>query len=140
MFGPTIEPDCLLLLVDLEAELRADENAVANRLQRFANQLFVDERPVAFRSVEKGDATIYGRADHGNRLLFVGGGAKAEAQTHTAKPDGRNFQITFSELARFHIFFVFLSWVSPYSPVIFSALSGSRAPCSVIFEAAASIS
>src|SRR5271166_1691768 len=38
LFRPAIEPDCLLLLVDLEPELRADENLVANGLQRLANQ------------------------------------------------------------------------------------------------------
>ena len=52
MLGPAIEPDHLALLVDLEAELRADQNLVANRLQRLANQLLVDERTVALCGVE----------------------------------------------------------------------------------------
>jgi hypothetical protein len=52
MLGPAIEPDHLVLLVDLEAELRADQNLVPNRLQRLANQLLVDEGTIALRGVE----------------------------------------------------------------------------------------
>src|SRR5271165_1972401 len=102
LFRPAIEPDCLLLLVDLEAELRADENLVANGLQRLPNQLFVDVRTVTLRGVKKVDATIDRRADHGDRLLFVGGRAEAEAQAHAAQADGRDFEISFSKFACSH--------------------------------------
>src|SRR5271165_7288778 len=102
LFRSAIEPDCLLLLVDLEAELRADENLVANGLQRLPNQLFVDVRTVTLRGVKKVDATIDRRADHGDRLLFVGGRAEAEAQAHAAQADGRDFEISFSKFACSH--------------------------------------
>ena len=102
MRRPAIEPDHLALLVDLEAELRANENPIANRLQRLADELLVDERSVALRGVEKGDATIDGGADYGDRLFFVGGGAKAEAQAHAAQPDRRNLQVTVSKFSFLH--------------------------------------
>ena len=76
VLGSVIEPDNLALLVDLEAELRADQRLVANRLQRLADQLLVHERTVALRGVEEGDATIDGGADHGDHFLFVYGGAE----------------------------------------------------------------
>ena len=102
LFRPAIEPDRLFLLVDLEAEFRANKNLGANGLQRLPNQLFVDVRTVTLRGVKKGDATIDRRADHGDRLFFVGGRSEAEAQAHAAQPDGRDFEIGFSKFACSH--------------------------------------
>ena len=101
MRRPAIEPDHLALLVDLEAELRANENPLANRLHRLANEFLVDERSVPLCGVEKRDATIDGGADYGDRLLFVGGGAKAEAQAHAAQANCRDLEIL-SKFACFH--------------------------------------
>jgi hypothetical protein len=49
VLGAAVEVDDLALV---EAELCADENLVAHRLQRLAHPLLVDERTKGFRGVE----------------------------------------------------------------------------------------
>ena len=43
---------------DVEAELRRDPDAVANRRERFSNELFAGVRSVDFSGVEKRDASF----------------------------------------------------------------------------------
>ena len=68
--GPAVQPG-LLAAFDLEAELRRDHDAIANRRERFADELFVRERPVHFGGVEERDAAVDGRADEPNARLLV---------------------------------------------------------------------
>ena len=79
MLGSAVEPNHLAFVGNLETELRADQRPIANRLQRFADQFFIDERPVALRGVEKCNAPIHRRTDDGDGFLAIGGRSKAEA-------------------------------------------------------------
>ena len=60
--GPAVQAG-LLAVLELEAELRRDDDLIANRRERFADELFVRERPVHFGGVEERDAAVDGRAD-----------------------------------------------------------------------------
>ena len=42
--------------IDVETELGADHDLIADRFERLANQLLVHKRAVSLRRVEKGDA------------------------------------------------------------------------------------
>ena len=59
----------LLAVFELEPELRRDDDLIANRRERFADELFVGERPVRFGGVEERDATINGGADDRDAVL-----------------------------------------------------------------------
>ena len=86
----------------LEAELGGDHDLLAERRERFADQLFVGERAVDLGGVEEGDAALDGGADQRDTLLLLDGRAIAEAQAHAAEADGRDFQTTVAELALLH--------------------------------------
>ena len=59
---PAVQPR-LLAAFELEAELRRDHDLIANRRERFADELFVRERPVDFGRIEERDAAIDGRTN-----------------------------------------------------------------------------
>src|SRR4051794_7964436 len=56
--------------IDGKAELRGDLHLVANGLERFTDQLFVDVGPVNLRGVEEGHAVLERLADRADALLF----------------------------------------------------------------------
>src|SRR5690606_22863175 len=72
---PAVDPR-LPAVFEMEAELGGDDHTVTQRLQRFAQQLFVGKRPVDLRRIEEGDAALDGRADERNRLPLLGEGRK----------------------------------------------------------------
>ena len=88
--------------VDVEAELRRDHDLVAERGQRFADELLVRERPVGFGGVEEGHATLERGADHVDPVLLVHRRAVAVAQSHAAEADGRDFQVAGAESSLLH--------------------------------------
>lgn len=57
--------------VDVEAELGGDDNLVADRRGRLADQFLIDERTIGFGRVEEGNAAIMSGADQFDHLLFV---------------------------------------------------------------------
>jgi hypothetical protein len=64
---------------DPEAELGGDDHPITDRGERLAHELLVDEGTVDLRSIEEGDAALYGRThqrDHvaSIRKLTVGRG------------------------------------------------------------------
>jgi len=63
-----------------EAELGGNHHLVANRAERFANDLFVRERPVRFGRVEERDAAIDRGADDADALT------RATARTSRGTP------------------------------------------------------
>ena len=65
---PAVEAG-LLAVLELEAELRRDDDLIANRPERFADELFVRERAVGFGRVEERDARVDGRADERDAVL-----------------------------------------------------------------------
>jgi hypothetical protein len=88
--------------IDIEAELGRDHDLLAHRRERLAHQLLVRERTVDFGGVEKRDAALDGRTDQRDSLLLIDWRTVAEAQSHAAEPDGRNFQSALSEFALLH--------------------------------------
>lgn len=102
MVRAAVEADRFALLVDIETELRADENPVMHGRHGFSYQLLVGERTIGLRRVEERDASVEGRPDHLDRLLLFCGRAKAEAWAHAAKTDGRDREATSSEFAFLH--------------------------------------
>ena len=63
--GRLFRPALLAVGVEVEAELGGDHDLVADRGERLAHQLLVDERPVDLGGVEEGDAALDGGPDAG---------------------------------------------------------------------------
>ena len=57
------------LQIDVEAELGRDDDLVAERRHRLAEQGLIGERPIGFSRVEEGDAALEGVADQAHRVL-----------------------------------------------------------------------
>ena len=100
--GRLSRPACFAVSSDLEPELRRDHDLIAERRQRFADELFVSEGAVDFGGVEERDAALDGGADQRDHLLLVHRRAIAEAHAHAAEAEGRDFQIAVSEFAFLH--------------------------------------
>ena len=62
-------PVCLPSPSNVEAELRGDDDLVADRRERLTDDLLVDERAVHLGGVEEGDAAVDGGADERDALL-----------------------------------------------------------------------
>ena len=62
VLGAAGQAGLLTVGVEGEAELGGDDHPVADGFEGFADQLFVDERPVHLGGVEKGDAPLDRRA------------------------------------------------------------------------------
>ena len=56
VLGPAVQPG-LLAALELEAEFRRNHHLIANRAERFADDLFIRERAVGFGGIEERDAT-----------------------------------------------------------------------------------
>ena len=82
--GAAVEA-CLLPVLDLEAELRGDDDLIANRGECFADNVFVRKRAVHFRRVEEGHAAVDGRPDHGQAVFARRCGPVTEADAHAAE-------------------------------------------------------
>src|SRR6266403_5727674 len=72
-------------------------------VQRFAHEFFVCEGTIAFGGVEKCDATFDSRPDQRDHFLLVACRTVANAHSHTAEPESRDFQVAISKFARFHV-------------------------------------
>jgi len=88
--------------IQLEAELGCDHDCFANGRECLAHQLLVRERAVDFRRVEEGDPAVDRRADQRNSFPPGDRPTVAVAQAHAAEPDGRDFQLTVSEVPLLH--------------------------------------
>src|SRR4029077_19482814 len=88
--------------LNVETELGGDDHPVAQRRQRLADEFFVGEWAVDFGGIEEGDAALHGRAQHGNHLLLVSGGAVREAHSHAAQAEGGDFQVAVSQFSLLH--------------------------------------
>ena len=70
----------------LPAELGGDHHLSLERLQRFADQFLVRERPIHFRRIEEGDAALDSLVKKSDHLLFVGR-LVAKTHSHAAEPE-----------------------------------------------------
>jgi hypothetical protein len=98
--GRLSRPACLPL--ELEAELRRNHDMIANRSERFADELFVRERPVRFGRVEEIDAFINGRANDADAITWTGSRAVSEADPHAPEAERRDFQSACAQHALLH--------------------------------------
>ena len=90
-------------LRQVETELGGDDDPIAHRRQRFAQQFLVRERTVNLRGIEERHAFVDRGADQIDRLPFIGGRAVAKAQSHTAQPQRRDFQPFAPQFACLHL-------------------------------------
>src|SRR5207249_4191422 len=75
---------------DVEAELRRDPDAVANRRERFSNELFAGVRSVDFSGVEKRDASFMRFTENLDALVPVCRRSVVGADAHSASADFRD--------------------------------------------------
>src|SRR6478752_6105594 len=87
VLGPATDPALMSALVEREAELRRDDDLVADRLQGLTNDLLVRERPVHLGRVEERDAVVDGLAQERDHVRAFGGRAETLADPHAAQPD-----------------------------------------------------
>ena len=88
-------------VLDLEAELGRDDDAIALALERAAQQLLVRVRAVDLGRVEEGHAELDGPVDGGDGLALVAllGGAVGLAHPHAAEAERGDLQAARSEFA-----------------------------------------
>src|SRR6185369_4145662 len=88
--------------IDVEAELGGDDDLALERLERLADDGLVGEGPVDLRGVEEGYTSLRRGADEGDGLRAIDGGAEAEAESHTAEPEGGDVETVRAECAGLH--------------------------------------
>ena len=66
---------------------RCDDDLIANRLERFADELLVGERAINLRCVEQRHAALNGRPDDGDHRVLVGVASVRAAHAHTTKTE-----------------------------------------------------
>ena len=86
-----------------EPELGRDDHLVTEGAERFADELFIDERAVGFGGVEERDAAFDGRPKQRDSFLPVNSGAVAKAQSHAAEPKRRDFEVAVAECSLPHV-------------------------------------
>src|SRR5450631_4900185 len=69
----------------LEAEFRRDDDFVANRCQRLADEFFVRKRTVCFGRIEQGHAAVKCCTDYLDSLIPFERRAVAKAQPHASE-------------------------------------------------------
>ena len=99
---PTVEAVARAVRVDPEAELGRDHHLVTKGSQRLAHELLIREGAVGFGGVKEGHAPLDRRADDLDPMLPIGRRAVVRVEPHAAVPEGRDFQMTASELALLH--------------------------------------
>jgi len=77
--------------VDVEAELRSDDDLVADPGEGLAEEFLVDEGTVELGRVEEGDAAFDRGADDADHLVTISG-LGAVAHSHAAQADDRDLQ------------------------------------------------
>ena len=100
--GPAVEPR-LLAALELEAKLGRNHHLIANRAERFPDELFIRERPVGFGGIEERDATVNRRADGRDGFFPARGRPVTEAEAHAAEADGRNLEPALPQCALLHV-------------------------------------
>ena len=78
--------------VDIEGELGGDDDLIADRGQRLADELLVDERAVCLRGVEERHAPLDRLADERDHLAAVRGLAVVDAHAHAPQSESGHLQ------------------------------------------------
>ena len=98
--GPAVEPvgrDAVL-----EAELGGNDDSVAHRLKRLADDLLVETGAVGLGRVEECHPALNGGTDQRDGLMPVGGGTVAEAEPHAAETEGGNVEAATAKRSFLH--------------------------------------
>jgi hypothetical protein len=98
---PTIEADLLTFGTNLETEFGSYHHLAAKRSERFAHEFFIRKRTIHFSGIEESDTQFDGLPEQRDHLILVFRRTVAKAHSHTAQPDGRDFQV-FPEFPLFH--------------------------------------
>src|SRR5437016_1286710 len=99
MLGPGVEAVACAVRVDAEAELAGDDNALAERRQGLADKLLIREWTVCLGGIEERHAALDSRADDGDGILPIHGGAVGRAEAHRAVSEGRDLRPHYPQLA-----------------------------------------
>ncbi len=100
--------------LDVKAELGCDHHLIADRRQRLAHQLLIDERTIDLGGVEQGDPALHGGSHQGDHLAPVLGRAIGIAHAHAAKPYSRDLKPLSSKCARLHLLLLRRSGPKPF--------------------------
>ena len=92
----------LLALFELESKLRRDDDPIADGRERFADELFVGERPVRFGRIEERDAAVDGCTNDCDTFVTTGRLSVAKADAHATEPERRHLQTVYSQCALLH--------------------------------------
>jgi len=84
------------------AELGRDDDLVAHRLKRLADDLLVGVRTVGLGRIEEGDAEIVRLSQKRDRVGLLHHLAIGEVQAHAAEADRGDFEAALSEFALLH--------------------------------------
>src|ERR1051325_361209 len=105
MFGLAVQTSHDAIL-DLESELRRDQDCIAPSVKRTSQKLLVGVGPVHFGRVEESHAQFDGPMNRGDGFALVTLFRRAirKAHPHAAESNGRNFQLV-SKFARLHLFY-----------------------------------
>jgi len=109
VLGPTVDAEAGLR--EVEAELRRDDDLVAKRRDRLAEEDLVGSgpHPVELRRVEERDAELVCVADRGDAVLVAPAGPVGHRHAHRAESECRNLQALTAELALLHGLTIILS-------------------------------
>src|SRR3954471_7377185 len=77
---------------DVEAELRGNHHLVADRLERFAHEVFVRVRPIHFGRIEERHARIDGRPDDRDAIVAARGASIALTDPHAPETERRHLE------------------------------------------------
>jgi hypothetical protein len=102
MWPGRLSSPVMLAALELETKLGRNHHLIANRAERFPDDLFIRERPVRFGGIEERDAPFDSRADDRDAFLPARGRPIAEANAHAAKAERRDFQSAPTQCALLH--------------------------------------
>ena len=89
---PAADAGLLAVLVEGEPELGGDDDVVADRLERLADELLVVEGAVDLGGVEQGDAPVDRGPEERDHLVARRSRAERLAHAHAAEPEGRDLE------------------------------------------------
>ncbi len=104
MLRPAVQPrpTGATVGINIETELGGDHDLIADRSQRLTDQFFIDERPIDFSRVKKGDTPVDRGMKESDHLLPVGQWIFVVAHPHATQTQRRDFQTTIAKDSFLH--------------------------------------
>ena len=85
------------------AKLGSNDHLRPEGTKGLTQQFFIGKRAVNLSSIKESDAAFYRSVEKRNHLLFIFRRAVGKTHSHTAKPNRRDFQVTFAKFSLLHI-------------------------------------